>query len=176
MMAVYFASSACKQSDSQTFKKQLVLVERKLYHLTLNVPSYNYSFLSHLCSILLLHFLFSCNVFSIFRLRNALYNTFCVNMKFTKESPVIEEETCFNLDPFTVSYDYVKFQEHVSSTPPLKSYILAPAVETKTARKKVEIQPTEIRLKKGLRSFDKPRTDRIVLDFGSSDLVSSAVN
>ena len=151
-------------------------MERKLYHLTLNVPSYNYSFLSHLCSILLLHFLFSCNVFSIFRLRNALYNTFCVNMKFTKESPVIEEETCFNLDPFTVSYDYVKFQEHVSSTPPLKSYILAPAVETKTARKKVEIQPTEIRLKKGLRSFDKPRTDRIVLDFGSSDLVSSAVN
>jgi len=112
----------------------------------------------------------------VLRLRNALYNTFCVNMKFTKESPVIEEETCFNLDPFTVSYDYVKFQEHVSSTPPLISYILAPAVETKTARKKVEIQPTEIRLKKGLRSFDKPRTDRIVLDFGSSDLVSSAVN
>ena len=110
------------------------------------------------------------------RLRNALYNTFCVDMKFTKESPVIEEETCLNIAPFTVSYDSVQFQEHVSTTPPLISYNIAPTIQTKTARKKVELQPTEIRLNRGLRSFDKPKTDRIVLDFGSSDLVSSAVN
>ena len=64
-------------------------------------------------------------------------------------------------------------------------------METKTARKPVQIEPTVIRLNRvsgdiksvtlvtfsdqGLRNFDSPRKERIVLDFGSSDLVSSGI-
>ena len=64
-------------------------------------------------------------------------------------------------------------------------------VETRTARKPVQIEPTVIRLNRvsvdiksvtlltfsdqGLRNFDSPRKERIVLDFGSSDLVSSGI-
>jgi len=49
-------------------------------------------------------------------------------------------------------------------------------LETKTAKPKPKIiEPTVIKLKKGLRSFDTPKTERIVLDFGSRDLVSSGV-
>ncbi len=64
-------------------------------------------------------------------------------------------------------------------------------METRTARKPVQIEPTVIRLNRvgivfkyvtlstfsdqGLRNFDSPRKERIVLDFGSSDLVSSGI-
>ena len=83
--------------------------------------------------------------------------------------------------------------EYISSTPPLLSHSTGPHLDIKTARKPLVLQPTTIRLNRvspslsflqteilqkyfqGLRSFDGPRTERIVLDFGSSDLVSSAV-
>jgi len=112
----------------------------------------------------------------VIRLRNVLYNTFCVSMNFSTDVPCVTEETCSSLPPFHVSHVSADTRVHVSSTPPLLSHDTAPLVDCKTARKPIQLQPTTIRLNKGLRRYDKPKTDRIVLDFGSSDLVSSGID
>jgi len=111
----------------------------------------------------------------VIRLRNVLYNTFCVKMNFSLLNPPAPEENCASLEPFLVSGEEAEVTEYVSSTPPLLSHTTGHPLDIKTARKPLVLQPTTIRLNKGLRNFDSPRTERIVLDFGSSDLVSSAV-
>jgi len=112
----------------------------------------------------------------VIRLRNGLYNTFCISMNFSTTTPAMPLESCQSLSPFHVESEKAGPSNHVSTTPPLLSYKIAPELHIKTARKPIELQPTEIRLNRGLRSFDKPKTDRIVLDFGSSDLVSSGLD
>ena len=74
-----------------------------------------------------------------------------------------------------MSYDIAEASDHVSSTPPLCPPTDKHSPQVKTAKKKIVIEPTTIRLNKGLRSFDSPRENRVVLDFGSSNLVSSAI-
>ena len=112
-------------------------------------------------------------------------------MNFSLLNPPALEENCASLEPFLVRSEEAEMTEYVSSTPPLLSHSTGPALDIKTARKPLVLQPTTIRLNKvrpppliyklklnicqGLRNFDSPRTERIVLDFGSSDLVSSAV-
>merc|ERR1712012_1414377 len=114
------------------------------------------------------------NLFVI-RLRNAIYNTFCVSMNFVDEMIIDKDEGCDDLEPLEMSVDTAELSDHVSTTPPLSPPPLKSDVEVKTAKKKLVIEPTPIRLNKGLRSFDSPRENRVVLDFGSSSLVSSAV-
>jgi len=111
----------------------------------------------------------------VIRLRSALYNTFCVSMNFSTECPVLAEESCSDLPPFLATSDTAAPSCHASATPPLLCHRTGPPPDTRTARRPVQIEPTVIRLNKGLRTFDHPRRDRIVLDFGSNDLVSSGV-
>merc|ERR1712012_143279 len=114
------------------------------------------------------------NLFVI-RLRNAIYNTFCVSMNFVDEMIIDKDEGCDDLEPLEMIVGTAELSDHVSTTPPLSPPPLKSDVEVKTAKKKLVIEPTPIRLNKGLRSFDSPRENRVVLDFGSSSLVSSAV-
>lgn len=111
----------------------------------------------------------------VIKLRDVLYNTFCVSMSFTTEDLVMQEEVCTNLAPLEVTEDRAEVTSYVSLTPPLSSHGTGERVETRTARKPVQIEPTVIRLNRGLRNLDSPRRERIVLDFGSSDLVSSGI-
>jgi len=48
-------------------------------------------------------------------------------------------------------------------------------LQAKEVRKPKVIEPTVIRLNKGLRNLDNNTKERIVLDFGSSNLVSSGM-
>ena len=57
----------------------------------------------------------------LLRLRDVLYNTFCVSMSFTTESPVMVEEACFDLAPLEVTEDRAEVTNYVSPTPPLVS-------------------------------------------------------
>ena len=55
------------------------------------------------------------------RMRDVLYNTFCVSMSFTTESPVMLEEVCSDLAPLEVTEDRAEVSSYVSPTPPLVS-------------------------------------------------------
>ena len=98
-----------------------------------------------------------------------------MTLQFGDVIPCQELEACQHLEHLKISYDCVDISDHVSSTPPLCPPTNKHSPTVKTAKKKIVIEPTTIRLNKGLRSFDSPRENRVVLDFGSSNLVSSAL-
>ena len=82
------------------------------------------------------------------RLRDLLYNTFCVKMNFSQLCPESQEESCDILGPFLTVSEEAKVSEYLPSTPPLLSHHTAPALDIKTARKPLVLQPTTIRLNK----------------------------
>ena len=82
------------------------------------------------------------------RLRNVLYNTFCVKMNFSQLNPPAPEENCVSLEPFLVRSEEAEVTEYISTTPPLLSHSTGQALEIKTARKPLVLQPTTIRLNK----------------------------
>ena len=84
----------------------------------------------------------------VIRLRNVLYNTFCVKMNFSLLSPPALEENCTSLEPFLMRPEEAEMTDYVSSTPPLLSHTTGPPLDIKTARKPLVLQPTTIRLNK----------------------------
>ena len=82
------------------------------------------------------------------RLRDLLYNTFCVKMNFSLLTPPALEENCTSLEPFLVRSAEAEVTEYISSTPPLLSHTTGPPLDIKTARKPLVLQPTTIRLNK----------------------------
>ena len=98
-----------------------------------------------------------------------------INFSISPEQP---EESCEAIPSFQYEVDTAGQSIYTIDSPPLVTHTTTMPVETKTARKPVVLEPTVIRLNKGLRNLDNsngPKTERIVLDFGSRDLVSSAV-
>ena len=67
-------------------------------------------------------------------------------MNFSTTTPAMPLESCQSLTPFNVESETAGPSNHVSTTPPLLSYKIAPELHIKTARKPIELQPTEIRL------------------------------
>lgn len=114
----------------------------------------------------------------VLRLKDEIFNTFCVKINFSI-SPQQPEEFCEPIPPFQFDTDSASQTTYAIDSPPLVTHQTAQPVETKTAkaaRKPKVIEPTVIRLNRGLRNLENsPKTERIVLDFGSSDLVSSGV-
>jgi len=113
----------------------------------------------------------------VLRLKDELFNTFCMKINFSV-APQQPELFCEPIPPFQFETDTCAWTIYSSETPPLVSHETMGPVETKTAKKPLVLEPIVIRLNKGLRNLDSngsPKTERIVLDFGSSELVSSAV-
>jgi len=115
----------------------------------------------------------------VLRLKDEIFNTFCVKINFSI-APQQQEEFCEPLPPFQFSTDEANQSTYTIASPPLVTHQTAEPVETQTAkiaRKPLVLEPTVIRLNKGLRNLDSgsPKAERIVLDFGSRDLVSSGV-
>ena len=80
------------------------------------------------------------------RLRDFLYNTFCVKMHFSLVCQAASEESCETLGPFQVEEEEVEVSDYLPSTPPLLSHTTARPPEVKTGRKPLVLQPTTIRL------------------------------
>jgi len=114
----------------------------------------------------------------VLRLKDEIFNTFCVKINFYI-APYQPEEFCEPIPPFEFETDTAAENTYIVSRPPLETHQTTEPLETKTAQppkpKPKVVEPTVIKLKKGLRSFDSPKTERIVLDFGSRDLVSSGM-
>jgi len=110
----------------------------------------------------------------VLRLKDELYNTFCVKVNFSL-TPHQPEESCEPLPPFQPITDIACATDYQSNQPPLVNHTTMEPVETKTARKPVVLEPTAIRLNRGLRNLDNSKNERIVLDFSCRDLVSSGV-
>jgi len=111
----------------------------------------------------------------VLRLRGRLLNTFCVKLNVPMECDQLEEN-CQTIGNFNLPQTETARQTEVPAWPQ-HSYQAIPAPETaycQPPKAPKVMSPIPIRLNKGLRSLDAPR-DRIVLDFGSSDLVSSGV-
>ena len=85
-------------------------------------------------------------VLGCFRLRDLLYNTFCVKMNFSELCPGTPEESCDSLGPFLTLVEEAEVSEYLPTTPPLLSHYTAPSLDIKTARKPLVLQPTTIRL------------------------------
>jgi len=111
----------------------------------------------------------------VLRLRGRLLNTFCVKLNLPLVSNQLEEK-CQTIGDFSLPQTETACQTEVPAWPKHSCQAI-PAPETEYCQPpkapKV-MSPIPIRLNKGLRNLDAPR-DRIVLDFGSSDLVSSGV-
>ena len=107
-------------------------------------------------------------------MKDELYNTFCVKVNFSL-TPHQPEESCEPLPPFQPITDIACATDYQSNQPPLVNHTTMEPVETKTARKPVVLEPTAIRLNRGLRNLDNSKNERIVLDFSCRDLVSSGV-
>ena len=71
-------------------------------------------------------------------------------MNFVDEMIIDKDEGCGDLEPLEMSVDTAELSDHVSTTPPLSPPPLKSDVEVKTAKKKLVIEPTPIRLNKVL--------------------------
>lgn len=113
----------------------------------------------------------------VLRLRERVLNTFCVKLNIPTLDEA-EELTCPDLPAFQPPAPEVARQciaepawsplSHQICPPPQFRFVEPP-------RQPKEIKPIPIRLNKGMKSLDNTRNHRIVLDFGSSDLVNSGV-
>ena len=69
-------------------------------------------------------------------------------MNFSQLNPPAPEENCVSLEPFLVRSEEAQVTEYISTTPPLLSHSTGQALDIKTARKPLVLQPTTIRMNK----------------------------